>query len=213
MKEEYKKGPDLFSYITLFACMFTFAACTINANANDNDQLERIQQTEIEPITEIDIGKIVYVFVEEKLPKPPALPEWKKNQRFKSYAKARKCIVENVFFEARGTDREEMQRVVNVTMNRVYNEGYRDTVCGVVWQDHQFSWTLDKNLRIEYYFRDLDKAEHQAVQIALELADKALKGELEDITYGALYYHTHAVNPKWNRNKEIKVASNWHLFY
>ena len=39
-------------------------------------------------------------------------------------AREMNCLAENIFFEARGTDEQEMIRVINVTTNRVKKSGF-----------------------------------------------------------------------------------------
>jgi hypothetical protein len=53
------------------------------------------------------------------------------------------CMVQNVYHEARGEDALGQAAVAHVTLNRVRSPAYPDTVCGVVWQQGQFSWTED----------------------------------------------------------------------
>jgi spore germination cell wall hydrolase CwlJ-like protein len=51
------------------------------------------------------------------------------------------CLVANIYHEARGEDALGQAAVAHVTLNRVRSPSYSDTVCGVVWQPGQFSWT------------------------------------------------------------------------
>jgi spore germination cell wall hydrolase CwlJ-like protein len=53
------------------------------------------------------------------------------------------CLVANVYHEARGEDVLGQAAVAHVTLNRVRLPAYPDSVCGVVWQKGQFSWTED----------------------------------------------------------------------
>jgi len=46
--------------------------------------------------------------------------------------------------EARGEGIEGMQAVHQVVLNRVNSRKYPSTICGVVLQKYQFSWTADK---------------------------------------------------------------------
>jgi len=46
--------------------------------------------------------------------------------------------------EARGEGSEGMQAVHQVVLNRVKSRKYPNTICGVVLQKNQFSWTRDK---------------------------------------------------------------------
>ena len=53
------------------------------------------------------------------------------------------CLALNVYFEARSEPINAQFAVAEVTMNRVNSDAYPDTVCEVVWQRKQFSWTHD----------------------------------------------------------------------
>jgi spore germination cell wall hydrolase CwlJ-like protein len=53
------------------------------------------------------------------------------------------CMIQNVYHESRGEDALGQAAVAHVTLNRVCSSAYPDTVCGVVWQKGQFSWTED----------------------------------------------------------------------
>ena len=53
------------------------------------------------------------------------------------------CLAINIYFEARSEPIEGQVAVAWVTLNRRDAEGFRDTVCIVVHQYMQFSWTHD----------------------------------------------------------------------
>jgi spore germination cell wall hydrolase CwlJ-like protein len=44
------------------------------------------------------------------------------------------CMVQNVYFEARGEDMLGQAAVAHVTLNRVRSPAYPDSGCGVVWR-------------------------------------------------------------------------------
>lgn len=56
------------------------------------------------------------------------------------------CMVQNIYHESRGEDTLGQAAVAHVTLNRVKSPAYPDSVCGVVWQKDQFSWTEDRKL-------------------------------------------------------------------
>lgn len=124
------------------------------------------------------------------------------------------CMAKNLFYEARGTNKWEMIRVANVTMNRVNSKVYPSTVCEVVYQYKQFSWTLIKH-RVTDSIHSLYKAKGDLAEydLAKDIANRAVANDLPDLTGGAMWYHTHKVNPKWNKQKEVTYASNWHRYY
>lgn len=51
------------------------------------------------------------------------------------------CLVDVAYMEARGTDAVGMALVQDVVWNRVYSRRWPNSVCSVVWQPKQFSWT------------------------------------------------------------------------
>jgi spore germination cell wall hydrolase CwlJ-like protein len=114
------------------------------------------------------------------------------------------CLVENVYHEARGEDALGQAAVAYVTLNRVRSPDYPDTICGVVWQAGQFSWTADgKSDRMT----DLD-AIGRAVDIALAVS----RGKIKDPTGGALHYFAHhKVKPRWSRHG-YKLLIGEHTF-
>jgi N-acetylmuramoyl-L-alanine amidase len=101
------------------------------------------------------------------------------------------CMVQNVYHEARGEDALGQAAVAYVTLKRVRSPAYPDTVCGVVWQKGQFSWTEDgKSDRMT----DLS-----AIGKAVDIALAASRGKMKDPTGGALHFYAHdKVKPYWS---------------
>jgi N-acetylmuramoyl-L-alanine amidase len=100
------------------------------------------------------------------------------------------CMVQNVYHEARGEDVLGQAAVAHVTLNRVRSPAYPDTVCGVVWQKGQFSWTEDGR---SDHMTDLD-----AIGRAVDIALAASRGKIQDPTGGALHYFAQRkVKPRW----------------
>jgi spore germination cell wall hydrolase CwlJ-like protein len=102
------------------------------------------------------------------------------------------CLVANVYHEARGESVLGQAAVAYVTLNRVRSPAYPDSVCGVVWQKGQFSWTEDgKSDRMT----DLD-----AIGKAVDIALAASRGKIKDPTGGSLHYYAHEkVRPEWSK--------------
>jgi N-acetylmuramoyl-L-alanine amidase len=102
------------------------------------------------------------------------------------------CMVQNVYHEARGEDALGQAAVAQVTLNRVRSPAYPDTVCGVVWQKGQFSWTEDGG---SDRMTDLG-----AIGKAVDIALAAARGRIKDPTGGALHYYAHdRVKPYWSK--------------
>ena len=60
---------------------------------------------------------------------------------------------------------------------------------------------------------EVDESDRQFAQ-CLDIARKAINGEIGDNTGGATEYHTKAIKPNWNWSKLQKTASiGDHIFY
>jgi len=79
------------------------------------------------------------------------------------------CLAKNIFHEARGESTIGKYAIAQVTLNRVISSRYPDTVCEVVMQPHQFSWTQHHS---KWSHPD---HEQQAWQEAKHIADKILE--------------------------------------
>jgi spore germination cell wall hydrolase CwlJ-like protein len=122
-------------------------------------------------------------------------------------AEERKCLALNIYFEARGESRLGQIAVAWVTMNRVHSPDYPDTVCNVVWEDKQFSWTHDGK-------SDKPKDGVAWVQ-ALFIAEGIIKhyNDYVDPTDGSTMFHSIKVNPKWNDDYTRTARIDDHIFY
>jgi len=63
----------------------------------------------------------------------------------KTYAAQLKCMKDVIYFEARGEGYAGKAAVANVVLNRAKSTAYPRDVCAVVYQNRQFSWTIDKS--------------------------------------------------------------------
>ena len=114
------------------------------------------------------------------------------------------CLIETVYFAARGEDALGQAAVAHVTLNRVNSPRCPDSVCDVAWQMGQFSWTEDGR---SDRMTDMD-AIGKAVDIALAVSC----GKIKDPTGGALHYYAHhKVKPRWSRHG-YKLLIGEHTF-
>jgi spore germination cell wall hydrolase CwlJ-like protein len=120
------------------------------------------------------------------------------------------CLSLNVFFEARSEPVIGQLAVIEVTMNRVESGRYPDTVCEVVWQNKQFSWTHDgvhdDPTRMSY----LDQIAWENSQAIVE---GYINGEVDITSSGATMYHANYVFPYWTSSYELVAIVGTHIFY
>ena len=108
-----------------------------------------------------------------------------------------KCLAENIYFEARGESTAGKMAVALVTLNRVKDQRFPNTVCGVVKQTKyypsgridlhscQFSWYCDGKS---------DKPQDKKCwDDALLIAEVMFTYDSIDVTNGALWYHSRKV--------------------
>ena len=116
------------------------------------------------------------------------------------------CLAMNIYHEARGEPVVGQIAVAQVTMNRVEHNYFPDTVCSVVWDEDQFSWTNDgRSDRIR---------DNRAYSVALNIAETVYHDEEDDPTEGSLFYHaTYISPPRWTRHMEVSTKIGIHVFY
>lgn len=137
---------------------------------------------------------------------------------YSSAAVAKKCdpnnraneirvLALNMYHEARGEGPIAMQMVGEVTLNRVESVNYPNSICGVVYQKGQFSWTRKK---------DQTPHEKESWDLAMKIASGLVNGDIHYIDNGA----THFLNlsdisktPKWIRRFERVGKYGSHTFY
>jgi len=127
------------------------------------------------------------------------------------------CMALNVYHEARNQSLVGQIAVAQVTVNRVNDSRYPDTVCGVVKQSItyssgdpvknkcQFSWYCDGK-------SDKPKDE-DSYYTALHIARRMLEGNLIDFTEGATHYHATYLRPDWAETKTYITQIDDHIFY
>jgi spore germination cell wall hydrolase CwlJ-like protein len=121
------------------------------------------------------------------------------------------CMTEALYFEARGESLPGIWAVAEVIMNRVDSPDFPNSVCGVVHQgtqalyDCQFTYHCDGRSDAIG-----DRAAWNAVGM---VASAILNGGPRELTGGATYYHTRAVNPSWSRRFIQTAVIEAHEFY
>ena len=113
------------------------------------------------------------------------------------------CMLKNIYHEARGDSVDGMRAVAMVTLNRAAQKN--KTVCEIVYEHKQFSWTAMKNIR--------NKALTDNFNAVAVVATDAMAGRLHDITNGATYYHAKSVKPYWVKAVTKVGTIGAHIFY
>ena len=116
------------------------------------------------------------------------------------------CGAQNAYFESQGEPDLGMVAVSQVVINRAKDNRWPDTICEVVWQDKQFSWTHDgKSDKI------LTNSEYQR-KIWIKSVYMFLISYGDDITNGATHYHNVKVKPWWATDMQVTAHIGNHIF-
>lgn len=137
-----------------------------------------------------------------------------KTKQHRKVERQLECLAKNVYYEARGEPYEGRVAVAQVTLNRSRSGRFPADVCEVVYQKTQgpddtvicqFSWWCMPHLKSQPISLDDYRASYK---IAI---DVLLHGEELPNLKQALFFHSHYINPRWNREKIAQIGQ--HIFY
>lgn len=152
------------------------------------------------------INRVVEKVVEKVVEVPVAMPP--RDSIFSDVSdEDRRCLALNIYFESRGESQIGQEFVAWVTLNRTTSDNFPNTICDVVWEDEQFSWTHDGKSD-----KPKDKT---AWATAQAIANEVLEayGVDRDPTEGATFFHADYTNPYWTAHMEKVVQIDKHIFY
>ena len=150
-------------------------------------------------------------------------PAWTYKTISQESTKQHECLAKNIYFEARNEPFAGQFAVAMVTLNRVHDKQFPNTLCNVVYEGlhyasgHpkrdrcQFSWYCDGKVDDVKNKKAYMNAENVA-DLAIE-SYSAIKRKGLDITEGARYYHTYEVSPRWSKVYPVVGRIGDHIFY
>lgn len=121
------------------------------------------------------------------------------------------CLSNNIYMETGVSDIESKLAVAIVTMNRVKSKKFGDSVCEVVYQNKQFSWTIDTPQNRKNFLKRNPRQYKDSEEVAKKVL---LTGfDMQELD-GVYFYHADYVKPKWDFDKLQYVCKiGKHLFY
>jgi N-acetylmuramoyl-L-alanine amidase len=135
------------------------------------------------------------------------------------------CLAMNVYHEARNQGTAGRMAVISVTLNRVADDRFPNTVCDVVYQGPhrpswkgtgemipvrhkcQFSWYCDGKSDKTYDMETFNSIYDLSYTIVYDMMS------IVDITDGATHYHADYVLPDWASTKTKTIEIEDHIFY
>jgi len=131
------------------------------------------------------------------------------------------CLSKNIYFEAGVEETAGRVAVAMVTINRVVDEKFPNTICEVVRQSKrdkkgnairnkcQFSWYCDGKSDAPYQGENWQQSQN----LAWKIYELYKENKLLDISDGALYYHATYVTPYWAESMKRTTKIGTHIFY
>ncbi len=163
------------------------AAPTLEARVEDDDTL-----VETNTAAEPAVGSL-----RELVTKITALPSIELDEEMR-------CLATAVYYESKGEPLEGQLAVAQVILNRVESGRFAPSICGVVYQRGQFSFTWDG--------RSDRPAESAMWRTAQAIAVVAATDNWREIVPNATHFHAARVAPGWGRLKRVAAVGN-HVFY
>jgi len=100
------------------------------------------------------------------------------------------CLTQNIYHEARGEMEAGKIAVGYVTLNRLQHPDFPKTICEVVYETCQFSWSCTSTKPI-----DLEEW-----KISEEVAKNVLLGKYQNLVKDSYYYYNpRKANPFWKK--------------
>lgn len=126
------------------------------------------------------------------------------------------CLARNIYHESALESRSGKIAVAQIVINRIENDSYPNTICGVIHQSKiknnkrycQFSWVCDKRSKV----KEDSKAWLESLDVAFHIMTGNLESKIIKNTK-ALYFHNDSVVPTWSlcKSKVVKIGN--HTFY
>jgi spore germination cell wall hydrolase CwlJ-like protein len=111
-----------------------------------------------------------------------------------------RCLATAIYFEARSEPLEGQLAVAQVVRNRTRSGRFPASLCGVVYQPSQFSFS---------HRRSPSNREQWAR--AVKVATIAMSDGWHQVVPDALYFHAARVSPGWNAHRVARIGNN--IFY
>ena len=135
------------------------------------------------------------------------------------------CLATNIYFESRNQSYAGQMAVGLVTLNRVEDPRYPNTICGVVYDTKYNQWWMKQGKKVpqkhkcqfSWYCDGLSDRirDVEAYQKSVSMAQAAVIMHQSglDFTDGATHYHTVNVEPVWRTELTYLFTLDEHHFY
>ena len=133
------------------------------------------------------------------------------------------CLAKNIYFEAKNQGTAGWAAVASVTLNRVNDTRYPNSICEVVyqgparpsWKDPELMIPIRHKCQFSWYCdgKSDDPTDMVSWAKSVLLANEVLIGNVPDLTNGSTHYHARYVKPYWSSKLDTTVTYGSHIFY
>lgn len=205
------KKVSLRGNLAILACIVLSSITAFYFDNTSNNTPNTPRNTHIDYLSAYNYTPKITPIAPKIIKRYDPLIEYKEPEfRYNIDADELKCLALNIYFESRGESSLGQRAVAWATFNRVDSPIYPNTVCDVVWQDNQFSWTHDGKS---------DKPKDLlswmiALYVALDVYKDHIRGySFNDPTKGSTMFHASYMTPDW-ADDFVKIACiDNHIFY
>lgn len=114
------------------------------------------------------------------------------------------CLALAVLHESRGEPERGQVAVAHVILNRVKSGEFPKTICGVVWQRSQFSWSTRPVGSLIPRGEQWEQAQR--------VASGVINGITGDPTKGCDHFHARSRRPGWAGRAKFRLNIGGHVF-
>jgi spore germination cell wall hydrolase CwlJ-like protein len=116
------------------------------------------------------------------------------------------CLAQNIFYEARNSTFEDRRQVAITTINRKKDRRWPKTICEVVYQASQFSWTNEINKLKPITASEAWNHAQRLAKDVFYYSDSLLRAL--DLCGGSTHFYSHVIwkdkRPKWANHVDPK---------
>lgn len=119
------------------------------------------------------------------------------------------CAAVNLYHESRSESDYANIYIMAVVFNREDSLRFPDSICDVVFQKSQFSWTSDG---LSDEIKDLEQYDRLYRLVVRAIINRVF---IQSMSEGVDHYHTKAISPLWSRSDQMRYIGSVdnHLFY
>ncbi len=190
-----------FAYGMLLAAFVGFIVY-VGVVQHDHFEQEKMQLE----LTINNLNERIYSYQIQEQQKEAIVERYKKLKEQREYfLRQVRCLADNIYYEAGFEPYQGQLAVAQVVLNRIKSHDYPHTVCGVVYQPYQFTWTLHKQPRKNW----------RVYRKVYRLAENVLVRRVRSPIIGrdVLFYHAVYDNPSWAQNVTPVAEIGNHVFY